>query len=90
MAVLWKMIATSNHGKKWIYGKQILNNNDIKPLCYAMLLAAYNFGQMQLRLIVSEKLQGHNKHPVYGIPYLQNNEIPCLQNICVASHYGIK
>jgi len=57
---------------------------------YAMQLAAYNFRQMQWRLIVSEKLQDHNKHPVYGIPYLQNNEIPCLQNICVASHYRVK
>ena len=57
---------------------------------HAMLLAAYNFGQMQLRLIVSEKLQDHNKHPVYGIPYLQNNEIPCLQNICVVSRYRVK
>ncbi len=56
---------------------------------HAMPLAAYNFRQMQWRLIVSEKLQDHNKHPVYGIPYLQNNEIPCLQNICVVSRYRV-
>lgn len=57
---------------------------------YAMPLAAHNFRQMQWRLISSIKLQGHNKHPVYGIPYLQNNEIPCLQNICVVSRYRVK
>lgn len=57
---------------------------------HAIPLAAYNFRQIQLRLIGSEKLQGHNKHLVYGIPYLQNNGIPCLQNICVASHYRVK
>lgn len=56
---------------------------------HAIPLAAYNFRQMQWRLIVSKKLQGHNKHPVYGIPYLQNNEIPCLQNICVVSRYRV-
>lgn len=55
-----------------------------------MLLAAYNFKQMQLRLIGSVKLQRHSKHPVYGIPYLQNNGIPYLQNIRVASHYRVK
>ncbi len=57
---------------------------------HAMPLAAYNFRQMQLRLIASEKLQDLNKHPVSGIPYLQNNGIPCLQNKCVASHYRVK
>lgn len=55
-----------------------------------MPLAVYNFRQIQLCLIGSEKLQGRNKHLVYGIPYLQNNEIPCLQNIRVASHYRVK
>lgn len=57
---------------------------------HAMPLAGYNFRRMQWRLIASEKLQGHNKHPVSGIPHLQNNEIPCLQNICFASHYRVK
>lgn len=60
-----------------------------------MLLAAYNFRQMQLGLIGSVKLQGHGKHRVYGIPYLQNDGIPCLLTtclltICVTSHYCVK
>lgn len=87
MAIFWKMIAISNHKKKWIYGKQILNNNDVQLSCYWLLTI---LDRCYLRLIGSEKLQGHNKHPIYGIPYLQNNGIPYLQNISVASHYRVK